>query len=395
MLFYYTGVPGSGKTYKAVKHIYDEKQKVRRTLYVKILILFYKLIKTIDFRNFIVRRFARTKYLKRKRNKKFHIYTNIDGFKFKQYGVYDLDFAEFENNIKKLYTFYKEHELRGDELLYEAKRLQLYRALIVIDECHTVLEKRSVHYVWWVTYHRHLYQDIVFITQNIQLVHPQYKQHAEIYYQARKSKVTLLSTHFTYDEFMHYRLYAKSKSGSIRVLKDQNIFDMYKSGDSVDGSSIFIRFIVLLGVVILIFVFIVRIFLFDKYYPDSNSTSVSDSTKFQKVSSKDVRKIQESSKFDGHNKNELIRPDNAIYARWFCTSTTCSINDRNIPIDIIYDLLDGLYYKPLKRQILSSSDDSMYFLHVIIDPAYIDLFDGSADDEGVFNPLQSISQIAE
>ena len=79
-----------------------------------------------------------------------------------------------------------------------AKKLNLYKALFVIDEAHNFFQTKDDVLVWWLTYHRHLYQDIFLITQNLALIDRKYKPLAEYFYKAVPSSLRLNKKVFKY-----------------------------------------------------------------------------------------------------------------------------------------------------------------------------------------------------
>ena len=252
MITYLIGNPGSGKTYYAAYMIYQ-------------LFLFE------PKKTFL------TKFVKPKEKPDYSFcYTNINEFKFELCDKFKkFDFDEFYLGLRNLYALYKTGAT-DNEVNEKAKELNLYGCVFVLDECHNFFkDKKDEILVWWLTYHRHLYQDIYLITQDLTLVNNEYKRIAEKFYRAVDSSRRLFSKKFRYEVYASYRLYKKDQLEIINIPFLQEVFDLYHSGQSSNKKS-FVRFYFLLAIVIfilLIFYFyfvVVSIFRGDTSEPEKN-----------------------------------------------------------------------------------------------------------------------------
>lgn len=252
MITYLVGNPGSGKTYYAVFMIYQ--------------IFLFEPKKTFL-----------TKFVKPKEKPNYsYCYTNINEFKFELSDKFKkFDFDEFYLGLRNLYALYKTGAT-DNEVNEKAKELNLYGCVFVLDECHNFFkDKKDEILVWWLTYHRHLYQDIYLITQDLTLVNNEYKRIAEKFYRAVDSSRRLFSKKFRYEVYASYRLYKKDQLEIINIPFLQEVFDLYHSGQSSNKKS-FVRFYFLLAIVIfilLIFYFyfvVVSIFRGDTSEPEKN-----------------------------------------------------------------------------------------------------------------------------
>jgi len=252
MITYLVGNPGSGKTYYAVFMIYQ--------------IFLFEPKKTFL-----------TKFVKPKEKPNYsYCYTNINEFKFELCDKFKkFDFDEFYLGLRNLYALYKTGAT-DNEVNEKAKELNLYGCVFVLDECHNFFkDKKDEILVWWLTYHRHLYQDIYLITQDLTLVNNEYKRIAEKFYRAVDSSRRLFSKKFRYEVYASYRLYKKDQLEIINIPFLQEVFDLYHSGQSSNKKS-FVRFYFLLAIVIfilLIFYFyfvVVSIFRGDTSEPEKN-----------------------------------------------------------------------------------------------------------------------------
>ena len=185
------------------------------------------------------------------------------------------DFDEFYLGLRNLYALYKTGAT-DNEVNEKAKELNLYGCVFVLDECHNFFkDKKDEILVWWLTYHRHLYQDIYLITQDLTLVNNEYKRIAEKFYRAVDSSRRLFSKKFRYEVYASFRLYKKDQLEIINIPFLQEVFDLYHSGQSSNKKS-FVRFYFFLAIVIfisLIFYFyfvVISIFRGDTSEPEKN-----------------------------------------------------------------------------------------------------------------------------
>jgi zona occludens toxin len=248
MLEYYTGVPGSGKTYRAVSYAYDcfidEKSKV------------YK------------------KY-------KF-FYTNINEFKFDAFnsGIDDVAFVLHMDkllvSLSELHKLYLNNESDA-VLLQRSKELNLSDTLFIIDEAHNFFDTKNDVLIWWLSYHRHLHQDIILITQNLSLIFKKYLSFGEFYYNAVSSSLRLRGSVFTYHQFIKWQLYKNSHTNTFKIKFNPAVYALYSSGANTQGTKVIHKFIA-----IAVFLFIVVIIFFKLYVShfsnsDSNATKKQDS----------------------------------------------------------------------------------------------------------------------
>ena len=252
MITYLVGNPGSGKTYYAVFMIYQ--------------LFLYEPKKTFL-----------TKFVKPKEKPNYsYCYTNINEFKFELSDKFKkFDFDDFYLGLRNLYALYKTGAT-DNEVNEKAKELNLFGCVFVLDECHNFFkDKKDEILVWWLTYHRHLYQDIYLITQDLTLVNNEYKRIAEKFYRAVDSSRRLFSKKFRYEVYASFRLYKKDQLEIINIPFLEEVFNLYHSGQSSNKKS-FVRFYFFLAIIIfisLIFYFyfvVMAIFRGDTSEPEKN-----------------------------------------------------------------------------------------------------------------------------
>lgn len=212
MISFFTGVPGSGKTYYAVDKIYN---------------------------NFSTQPDAK------KDNKATYenCFTNINEFNFEKVeNCFYLDFDKLKIILVELHKLYKAKK-SDEDLINYCKDNNIHNSLFVIDEAHNYFDSKDIVLVWWLSYHRHLYHEIILITQNLTLIDSKYKSFSEFFYKAFPQSLTLIKTHFKYNVYCNSRMGANSKSGTIKIKRNKKVFELYKSGDSINTSNIILKFL--------------------------------------------------------------------------------------------------------------------------------------------------------
>lgn len=247
MISILTGLPRSGKSYRAVwyiqKHFIDVKSK--------------------DY------------------DKHTYLYTNIGGFKHElvnetlmqnpidngtdqpdtlKESVY-LDWAVFYPKLQKLHEMAKADK-PDEELLVYARYHKLTPALFVIDEAYRFYTKTSdPTLVWWHGYHGHLGHDILIIIHRPSLMHSDYKAHTEEFIDAQPKSKALFSNQFRY---FYYSIDNYSKTNryhSDKLQADPDIFALYKSGDLHNPKKIVYKFIFIAILALLFILFLAYYFL--------------------------------------------------------------------------------------------------------------------------------------
>lgn len=216
MIEYNLGVPGSGKTFKAVYSLYsnfglNEKFKDKKFIF-----------DDVDF-----------------------AYTNINELShdcFVAGTIKKLEWDLFYENLSLLHANYKDHKT-DSELIEIAKNYDLFRCLIILDECHNFLDKNDKVLTWWLSYHRHLHHQIYLITQNLALVYSKYKSFSEFFYMAKPSSLKLFKSQMIYNQYTNSRLTQASKVGSIKIPFVKEIYDSYHSGANQQSQNIIRKFL--------------------------------------------------------------------------------------------------------------------------------------------------------
>lgn len=344
---YITGIPGSGKSYFAVYQIYKE---------------FLEKPKKKGFLNFKKEKPKTSKYL--------FLYTNINQFKFElKDNFIPFDNTDFNFKLNTLYEVYKSVDGKDDTLLIEkAKELDLYQVLIVLDEAHNFLnDKEDEVLKWWLTYHRHLYQDIILITQDFSLIATGYKSIAEYFYKAIPAQLRLFKNKFRYQQFSSYKLYDKDlvnrKGIHIPILPE--VFALYHSGDKTSTKS-FIRQLIVICIMIFILLFIGFKFFINKVLlKDVPKNEPAVTNQQTDLSTNDFSKPLVE-------KNQDLRFDskyNFVYY-FYCLRGFCNLKGEKdfFPYSIISDIV--LNSDPIYSKEISSFENMQIYIYVFKDPVF-------------------------
>lgn len=374
MITYLVGNPGSGKTYYAVYMIYQ--------------IFLFEPKKT--FLSKFVKPKEKPSYL--------FCYTNINEFKFELSDKFKkFDFDEFYLGLRNLYTLYK-NGATDNEVNEKAKELNLYGCVFVLDECHNFFkDKKDEILVWWLTYHRHLYQDIYLITQDLTLVNNEYKRIAEKFYRAVDSAKRLFSKKFRYEVFASFRLYKKDRLEVINIPYLDEVFNLYHSGQTSNKKS-FVRFYFLLAILfsiaLVLYFYFVVMSIFKPDTPAENNLSNQDKTSFpnsQKNSISDFPDIfKDTSKHNIKNSSDI--PEIYIY-NITCVNSSCHFDEdyHLYPLSLLSYI--SSMYTPLYFYYEPKSHELVKYYYVFDKPVFQNLI--SKNNKGVsdekFNQVPSSS----
>lgn len=182
MITLFSGLPGSGKSYKMVAEAFKNKDK---------------------------------KY----------IIHNIVGFKTEILGDYGFNWSEYiEKNNLTIETFFsKEYQ---NELSEQIQKKYKRSMLIIIDEAHEWFGHYCNALKMWLSYHRHLDQEIYLVAHSSRNIPQMYRSFIECEYRAKSSTILFLPMFFFYN-----RIVAGQRIGYILERKRKEIFDLYKSQD--------------------------------------------------------------------------------------------------------------------------------------------------------------------
>lgn len=321
---FYTGIPRSGKSIKAVSTIFYYFVKKKKSLLTRFLDWLFK----------------------RKDREYDYCYNNINQFNFDiSDKIFQYKHEEIFLKLEELHALY----LAGKndyELIEHSKQLCIYNSLFVIDECQNYFKsKENPTLTWWLTYHGHLHQDIILITQDLKLVNDEYKRVAEFFYKAVPQRLRFSKNTFKYREYSTHTMYEKNYIKTISLTPSQEMYKAYVSGSEVHTTPIIYKFLIMF-IVLITFVFIA----YANFESDLNdepamTTASTQNTKpIQQTETTHVTEIKEDT---------LDYTNLQLYKFQCYNEKYCYYNDIELPYMIlkpfINDLEDDRKYITLNR----------------------------------------------
>lgn len=344
MIEFLTGVPGSGKTYKAVFTLFcnfsndDLKIKIKNDYVFQGLKNAYTNINQLDLN-------------------KFH-------------NVYELEFDKLYEKLIILHSAYikKNSDTQLKEL---ASSLNLLHSLFIIDECHNYFDRKDKVLIWWLSYHRHLYHEIILITQNLSLVESKYKSFSEFFYKAVPSSLKLFKC-MKYNQYVNSRLSLNSKTSTLKLPIIKEIFEVYQSGKNHKSKSMILKFLIIAFVLVFFMLAILYFFGFSSSENLPKEENIKVTEKLQNVPNPftQINNIQ-------NKKNNPFLDDKKEFKKLIkimCTNKykICSYNGISFSKDMIDNLSILENYKVLSVSSIPNSDFKNYF--ILVNDLFIDFF---------------------
>ncbi len=219
------GFPGSGKSYYAIDkivNVLENKDKLSQELEV--------------------------------------IYTNINGVKFEEFPQSTIkfkklnieDFFAYLTACYSLYELHKNEDSVDDYLVKFSKEKGYYKTYIIFDECHDFFTPQDKVKIFWLTYHRHLFHEIILLTQNKSLIHSKYRAIPEIFIEAQPRSKKLSNSSLTYKSYASFAMRKSDMFDKFSVKTKSEVFALYQSGNKSNQKSILVKFIGYLVVGIII-----------------------------------------------------------------------------------------------------------------------------------------------
>jgi zona occludens toxin len=116
------------------------------------------------------------------------------------------------------------------------------RILLVIDEAQNYFNKKNPILAWFITQHRHLFIELVLITQKHTLLHSDYHLF-NLAYNAFPPIKQFSKNSIAYNEYAGLPMNNDNFVRKFSLNKVDKVFDMYISGDKVESPNILNRFI--------------------------------------------------------------------------------------------------------------------------------------------------------
>jgi zona occludens toxin len=182
-----------------------------------------------------------------KHKNRYYIIHNIVGFKTEKLGDYGFNWVDYcaQNNITVEEFFSKDYQI---ELAKKVKEKYKRNMLIIIDEAHEWFDRNVKLLKMWLSYHRHINQQIYLVAHASRNIPQTYRTFVEVEYRAKSSTFLFLPGYFFYN-----RIIGGQRAGFIFERKKQSIFALYKSQDiSISDKEVKKKSFVIPGIVVVI-----------------------------------------------------------------------------------------------------------------------------------------------
>lgn len=322
----------------------------------------------------------------------YKVFTNIDEFKYDKFNnVEQLKLSYFESLMIDAKIIFEDEDTTDkdiQDMLLEREFIgkkdsgKLDPVLIVYDEVHNILGGRNDLWLWVLTYHRHMYIDFMFATQDSSLIYSTYSKTFQKIYRALPNDRNIFALFGKtksnrYQEHLKLPIY-DGKGGTfiqnLYIKKEQKYYDLYQAGDEVRTKSVFSRFIymfiILAGLVIIGFVWFL-----------SHLFNSGDDKKKEEPKAISKRVFQKST-----NDSDS---DEKTYLKLNCFSKKC-IN-KNLHIDLSVLDLERIL-KITDSQLLSSQKIGRDYIIIslLVTQDFKNLFIGATDENNKENSTFSV-----
>ncbi|MGP1450605.1 MAG: zonular occludens toxin domain-containing protein [Wolinella sp.] len=334
MIYFITGVPGGGKSAFGVNLIYEAFINEKSSHYGSFDFCYTnisgfkvedeRLNGKVDWLNFdILLEFAKLDYNLLQLNKHIRDYDgailslldSIEQGIAPQNSIFTLP-SDFEYSFEKL----KGHKFK--------------KVLFIIDECHNFLDKKNQVLIRWLTYHRHFYQDICLITQDLALVDSSYKTQniTDSYYKAFNPRFRLFKNQLRYERNASPKFYKKSKLEIVTIKADPKIFELYTSGENRVVTPYYVRLIII-GVILAILIVFILNNLFNTKEGENPPLQTSSSPATDEIPLAPPPQSQS---------DDISEP-----VCFICSKISCSLRTRTVPIELITKYLKNKTLEPI------------------------------------------------
>ena len=129
------------------------------------------------------------------------------------------------------------------QLLPYADFVGLAYKLFIIDEAKDYFGEKHKALDWWLSYHRHMKQDIILLTQNAGQIDLVYKGHTKIWWKAIASDFKINPNVMKYKTYQTSRLAKTGYVSTKNVPLIEDVFDLYGSGANETSKSLVLPFL--------------------------------------------------------------------------------------------------------------------------------------------------------
>lgn len=255
--------------------------------------------------------------------------------------------------------------------------------LIIVDEAQNHLPSKDKDtgksaavnpiIAWWISYHGHLYMDVLLLSQNYHKIHPSYIYDIEYFLDAVPSSKSLLgnsSPNFIYKQHISTPYNNKNLASRIKIRKRKEIFNAYESGDKVRTKSVVLPYIffAVLALIATISVF--------KYVAYSLTGDNKQETKLQ---TKEELNIISNTAHEVHkNIVRINQPsqEKLFYIKLKCISLICKNKKYHIDLNVD-DLNTTITHTHTKLLTVTKFNKSLATVSLLATDSFINLFKGA------------------
>ncbi|MEA2047290.1 MAG: hypothetical protein U9O64_02450 [Campylobacterota bacterium] len=383
-----TGEPGSGKSAYAVDYIITHKEEYQN---VYVNINGFKMHDNIQPLNFpsLIDILTNCKYIYDTQIAELGNAGNENSID-EPIVEYLKDIGFIEKNPK--YELYKTaHEERKKETTLKKTLLNIFKpikkepeflpTLFVIDEVqnhmgaidpNTGKEQKTADPIltWWVSYHRHLFMDVLILSQQYQKIHIAYRRDIAYFLDAIESQSLVLgkgSPNFVYNKHKDSPYSKKNNAGKVRVKKRAALFEAYQSGDAVRSKSVIVPYIMYaIGFFILAYLAFLNVV--SGLESDSNENNITTQTT-QAINT--IRRIN-------HNESYVLS-DKLFYIKLKCISDICKNPTYKIDINIA-DLNETVTTTQSKILSIKTFSPELGEVSLLASTQFLILFQGATNE---------------
>lgn len=285
------------------------------------------------------------------------IYTNINGVKFDKFKDSSIPLKKFQSDkfysyLAQCYSIYqlgKDKENIDDELIAFSKEQGYHNCLIVFDECHDFFTTQDKIKIFWLTYHRHLFHEIILLTQNKSLIHSKYRAIPEIFIEAQPRSKKLFSNTLNYKKYASFSMRRSDLFATESLKIKDEVFALYTSGNKSTQKSILHKYI-FLGIGSLVVMIGVFYFLVSDYI-----TSKEELPKKQ-IKNTPIQKEPKAPKSHKKTSKNEEQENETLLVKFLCdTKNGCIFSDHSYPMNYVNKFL---------RQ---TNSKKLYTHHILLD----------------------------
>lgn len=322
MIDYFFGKPRTGKSYRAVKYLYDGY------------------LRDLD---------------KESSPKYKNILTNIGGFNFELVNKMFLDHGSSSRAYKlvwsayysRLQTLYKMamDEKSDQELNRYADYHDINDCMIFLDEASLFLKKYDEVLSWFFAYHGHFRVRLVIISQSPKQIYSEYMEHTEIFYEAQPQSKQLGDSSLRYIHYSGLPFNKENKFSSSTIKTDPKIYELYKSGEIDKPKKIIYKYFFYIAAA-MFFIFFIAYLFYGRTEKKLNSNQLQDASKSSTTSTTVNGSVVA---------NHTSFNSNSIFIRVRCDYYSCARVDPSIKIAYIPKLYFEETLKSFSHSLVASS----------------------------------------